>query len=110
MNEDPPRVGQVSDAIQSIFTSKLVGVLFACSFGAWALVLQSVSGRVIDSQDATRSEVILLKSQIADLRSSIVDIQLTQAREITSLRERQNGVLKRLDQIDEFHDTRSDAK
>ena len=87
-------------ALANIFSSKLVGVLFAAAFGAWAFVLNSVSDRVIETQEATRDEVILLKTQIAELRGSLVQVQINQAKDLTEIRERQNAVLKRLDNIE----------
>jgi hypothetical protein len=90
----------VSDAIANIFSSKVVGGLFALAFGAWAFALNSMSDKVLQAQADTRNEVILLKSQVAELRGSLVAIQLKQAEDLTLVRERQNGVLVRLERLE----------
>lgn len=92
------------DAVSNIFNSKIVGVLFAVAFGSWAFVLNSVSDKVLEAQNDTRHEVIMLKAQVADLRGSLVAIQVKQAEDITYIRERQNAVLQRLDKVERSHD------
>jgi len=47
-------------ALDNIFTSRVVGALFALAFGAWGIALNSVADRFLTSQDQARAVLKLL--------------------------------------------------
>ena len=51
--------------IAGIFTSRLVGGLFAVAFGAWAIVLGSVKSDIVNTQTAIQRDIAELKNSVA---------------------------------------------
>ena len=51
--------------IAGIFTSKVVGGLFALAFGAWAIILGSVKDDVVSTQAAIQKDIAELKNSVA---------------------------------------------
>lgn len=95
-------------AFENIFSSRMVGLAFALSFGLWSWMLNNMGNLVFEKIDNARLEYVELKSQVADLRAEIAEVRIHCGTEIATVRERQNGVLKRLDTI-ESHIDRHDA-
>lgn len=58
----------MTSALENIFTSKVVGGLFAVAFASWAFVIQSLGNQWLDEQKEMRMEIGLLKTQMAEHR------------------------------------------
>lgn len=94
-------------AFENIFSSKAVGLAFAVSFGIWSWMLNNMGDMVFEKIDDARSEYVDVKSQVVDLRAELADLRISCGTEFATVRERQNGVLKRLDTLEshvEKHD------
>jgi hypothetical protein len=52
------------NAVAGIFTSKLVGGLFALAFGAWAVVLGTVKDDVIEGQLQIQKDLAQIKADV----------------------------------------------
>lgn len=58
----------MTSALENIFTSKVVGGLFAVAFASWAFVLQSLGNQWLEEQKEVRVEIAALKTQMAEHR------------------------------------------
>lgn len=65
--EEEVRSGSRSDegSIAGIFTSKLVGGLFALAFGAWAVVLGTVKNDVLEGQAQIQRDIAQVKADVS---------------------------------------------
>jgi hypothetical protein len=90
-----------------LFSEKVVGVAFAVAFGLWAWYLNALANTVLEGVKEIRSDQVAIHLEITTLKSELVSQQLENTKNIVEIRERQNNVLKRLDQIDQIHNGRT---
>ena len=87
----------MSNALENIFTSKVVSGLFAIAFASWAFVLQSLGNQWLDEQKEMRMEISLLKTQMAEHR-------LFAAESGTKFSERQEAMIKWITAHENHHE------
>jgi hypothetical protein len=86
-----------------LFSEKIVGVAFAVAFGLWAWYLNALANTVLEGVKEIRVDQAQIRLEITTLKAELISQQLDNTKNIIEIRERQNGVLKRLDNIDQLH-------
>lgn len=87
----------MASALENIFTSKVVGGLFAVAFASWAFVLQSLGNQWLEEQKEVRLEIALLKTQMAEHR-------LFAAETGAKFAERQESLIRWVDEHNRHHE------
>lgn len=67
--------GDDEKTIAGVFSSRIVGGLFALAFGAWAIVLGSIKSDIIQNQTEMQKELVDIKAEV--VRHQVFSAQKT---------------------------------